>query len=288
MDSLLGAEILKTRKRWMPYVILLFLIVGTAVLIWLAGYLSWREETDPAFRRDALRIFAFPWSIPALLDAGQFWGAFVVGILAASSVGTEHGWGTVRQAIVRGQSRSKYLAIKLLGVTIMSAVILLIGLAVGVGFSFIASSLADQRITLDVPGGPSVPEIGLMVLRAGFAIVPYGMLAFCLGVLSRSTSLGVTGGLIFLFGEAIALAILTTIGGVAADARELAIGHNVAALLTANGIGEPPDLWVLAPRDRLLASELPNPNIAGFVLALWSFAFGAIAFYVFQHRDLKA
>ena len=290
--SVLGAELLKVRKRWMPYVLFLVMLAGAAIQIWLAGYASWQED-DPEFQIDALRTFTLPWSLTALLDSGQFWGSILVGILAASVVATEHTWGTVRQALIRGQPRRQYLTTKLLGIIAIAAVSLLLALGVGVLFSVAASAAGDLPITLDamVPGreiSVSPGEIVLMVLRAGYAIVPYGLLAFCLAVVGRSTTLGVAGIILFMFGEAILLAILGGIGGLAADARAFSIGHNVVALLAVNRIGDFQNYNAFSPRDRPLASELPDPGVAALVLALYCLAFLAIAFWVFRRRDVQA
>ncbi len=127
-----------------------------------------------------------------------------------------------------------------------------------------------------------------MVLRAGYAIVPYGLLAFCLAVVGRSTTLGVAGIIVFMFGESLLLAILGGIGGTAADARALSMGHNVMALLAVNRIGSFQDYNAFSPRDRPLASELPDPGVAALVLALYCLAFLAIAFWVFRRRDVHA
>ena len=289
-SAMLAAELLKVRKRWMPYILLLVMVAGAAIVIWLAGYGSWLDERNDAefrFGGEALRTFALPWSIPALLDSGQFWGAILVGILTASVVATEYGWGTVRQAVIRGQTRSQYLTAKLLGIAVIAAISLLLALGIGVGFSVIATALADRPITLDVRGGPSVPEVALMVLRAGYTILPYGLLAFCLAVVGRSTTLGVAGILLFMFGEAIILAILEGIGSVAADARAFSIGHNVQAILTANRIGTG-DYYSFAPRETLNPSELPDPAIAALVLGLYCIGFLMIAFVIFRRRDIHA
>jgi len=287
VGRILAAELLKVRKRWMPYLLLLVMVAGAAIQIWLAGYLSWKQD-DVEFRLDAFRTFTLPWSLPTLLDTGQFWGAILVGILAASVVATEHGWGTVRQALIRGQPRSQYLAAKLFGIALIAAGSLLLALGIGVSFSVVATAVADLPITLDVPGGPSVPEVGLMVLRAGFGILPYGLLAFTLAVFGRSTTLGVAGILLFMFGEGILLAILGGVGGVAADARGLSIGHNVAALLAANRIGDYHNYNSFSPREPLAAPELPDPAIAALVLGLYCVSFLAIAFWVFRRRDIGA
>jgi ABC-type transport system involved in multi-copper enzyme maturation permease subunit len=118
--------------------------------------------------------------------------------------------------------------------------------------------------------------------------LPYGLLAFSLAVFGRSTTLGVAGILLFMFGEAIILAILGGIGGVAADARDLSIGHNVAALLAANRIGDYHNYNSLGPREPLAASELPDPAIAALIVGLYCLAFLAVAFWVFRQRDIGA
>lgn len=290
--EVLGAELLKVRKRWMPYVLFLVMVAGAAIQIWLAGFVSYQDpsEENVEFQLNALRTFSLPWSLTALLDMGQFWGAMLVGILAASVVATEHTWGTVRQALIRGQPRSQYLTAKLLGIIVIAATTLLLALGVGVWFSVAASALEGVPVTLDIPGGdgPSIPAIALMILRAGYGIVPYGLLAFCLAVVGRSTTLGVAGIMMFMFAEAITLAILGGVGGVAADMRALFLGHNVLALLAVNRIGGFRDYNAFSPRDRPLASDLPDPTVAALVLALYCLAFLAVAFWVFRRRDVHA
>jgi len=288
VDNLLAVEILKVRKRWMPYVLLLVMVIGAAVLIWLIGYVGYHEETESEFADDAFRTFAFPWSIPALLDSGQFWGAAVfVAILTSSTVATEYNWGTVRQALTRGQPRWQFLAAKLVGTSIICTAFLLAALGVGVLFSILATSAEGAPITLDVRDGPSVPEIFLMVLRSALGIIPYGMLAFALAVVGRSTALGIAGTLGYMLGEGIIVAILESIGGIAADLREVTIGHHVASLIAANRIGAG-DYNSIAARELPVSADLPDVWIAALVILLYTAAFAAVAFFVFNRRDLRS
>jgi ABC-2 type transport system permease protein len=226
-----------------------------------------------------------PWSLPNLLDSGQFWGAMLVGILAASAVSTEYSWGTVRQAIVRGQSRVEYLALKLLGLTVVARATLLVALAVGLLFAVLATVAAGQPVTFEAPGAPGAGGTVLMVLRAGYAIIPYGLFAFMLTVVSRSTVLGVGGSILYVMLEAMLLAIFEQSGGAFAYSRAFFIGHNALALVTANQFAGL-SLASIAPRQPLPASDLPDPAAAAVALALYSAAFLAISFTVFQRRDL--
>ena len=338
---MVAAELLKVRKRWLPYVLFLVMVIGAALIIWLIGYASWRSSgtqlesqgvyigadgsrieertyiddegqlirertyiddeghpitetfvsegpavVESEINQPALHTFALPWSLTALLDGGQFWGAILVGIFVASMVATEHGWGTVRQALVRGQTRSQYLTAKLLGVTLAATIGLLAALAIGLGFSLIATAVADQPITFDVPGGLSIVEALFMVLRAGYTILPYALLAFCLAVVGRSTTLGVVGILLFLFMEAILVAILGNLGGLAPDIRAFTMGHNVTAILATNRIGGA-DYFSFAPRPTPSSFDLPDPAVAALVLALYCLVFLAVTYAVFQRRDLQ-
>jgi len=287
MGHLLAAELLKTRKRWLPYGLFAVMVVGVTLLMWPGGYVDWAVNDDPTYRQTALRTFTLPWSIPALLDAGQFWGAILVGVLAGSVVATEHNWGTVKQALIRGQSRTQFLAIKLGILTFISAVSLLAALGIGVVFSVIGTALADRPITLDVPGGPSPVEVALMVLRAGFCVIPYGLLAFSLAVIGRSTAIGSAGVLVYVIGEAILLAVFAGIGGTMADSRSLFIGHNVNALIAANRIGSG-DYNSLAFRENPDPSELPDPTIAALVIVAYCLLFLGLTLYWFRRRDIRS
>jgi hypothetical protein len=285
---MLAAELLKVRRRWMPYVLLLFMVALLA-LSTFGIYAGWQwGEDDPEFNKEEmLRTFALPWSLAPFLDITQYLGAILLAILAASMVGTEHGWGTVRQALIRGQTRRHYLMTKLLGIATIAGIGFLLAFAFGLSFSAIATTLADRPITLDVPDGPSVPEVALMALRAAYAILPYVLLAFCLSVVGRSTTLGMAGTLVyFVLLEPILLGILGEVGGRAADARAFFMGHNVSALLAANRIGDG-DYETLVWW-RSLPSELADPAIAALVLGLYCLAFLAIAFWVFRRRDIHA
>ncbi len=287
MPDMLAAELMKVRTRWLPYVIFLVLVIGAAMQIWLFGLVAYLDERgDPEATPGGIFTFRMPWALSALLDSGQFWGGVFVAFLGSSIVATEHNWGTVRLAVVRGQTRTQYFMTKLLGTSLVAAVMMLAAFAIGVIFAIAATALQDEPITLDVPGGPSPAEVPLTVLRAGLGVLPYGMLAFALTVVGRSTALGATGALIYKLGETIVLPIFTELGGVWADLRVLFIGHFADALIAANRI-DANQYNSIAFRNLPIASELPDPWMAAIMLLGYSALFGAVALFVFQSRDLN-
>jgi hypothetical protein len=148
-----------------------------------------------------------------------------------------------------------------------------------------ADPVRGDPITLDVRGGPSFAEVPVMVLRAGLGILPYGMLAFLLAVVGRSTALAATGTLIYKLIESIILPSFEALGGVWADLRVLFIGYYADALIAANRF-DGLEYNTLAFRNVPEASELPDPLVATTMLLVFSGIFGLLAFYVFLRRDL--
>lgn len=290
MTNMLAAEWMKLRTRWLLYVLLFFLIVGATIQIMLFGFVAYLDERgDPEFGRipPGFHTFAFPWSLNALLDSGQYWGGVFIAFLVASSVATEYGWGTVRAALSRGQARSDYLAAKLVGTALAAAGILLVALAIGVAISLLVTQLHGDPITFDVRDAPPAAEIPVMVLRAGLGILPYGMLAFTLTVLTRSTAVGATGTLIYKMGESIVVALFGEFGGIWEDLRVLFVGYHAESLIAANRFGDT-QYNSIAFRALPEAADLPDPWVATFVLLATSAALAALAFAVFQRRDLNA
>ncbi|HUF53496.1 MAG TPA: ABC transporter permease [Dehalococcoidia bacterium] len=284
MTGLLRADFLKMRKRWMPYVLFVLMLVGAAFLIWAIGYSTWHDDDDPEWSASGFRTFAFPYSIPALLDSGQFWGsAIFVGILATSTLATEHNWGTVRPALAGGVSRARYLASKLLVLTLVSTVALLTALAFGVLLSLWATSVAGFDAPVPHPESFTAADLALMILRTALAIIPYGLIAFTFTVLSRSTALGIAGTMGYMVLEAIIVEVQGTGGGIFEHVRVLFIGHNVTALIAENQFDNL-EYESMAFRD--LGSSVPGVWSATFIIIAESALLLAASFFVFLHRDV--
>ena len=288
--ALVAVELLKVRKRWLPYVLLAVMLLGAAIQIWLAGYSAWRQARSQAGEdiASALRSFVLPYSLPALLDSGQYWGSLLIGILTASAVATEYSWGTVRQAILRGQSRSDYLILKMIGVVIVGTIALLVTLGFGLLLSIWATSVAGEPVTFHPAGvNLSACEAVLMILRAGYCILPYFLLAFALTVIGRSTALGVAGILLYMIMESILVAILGGLPEPAHTIRAFTLGHNVSAVLAANNLGSA-QFNSMAFRDTPIARELPSAWAGAMAIAVYCVIFVSVTFYVFQKRDMTA
>lgn len=281
MSGLLRAELLKLRKRWMPYVLFILMLAGAAFLIWVLGYLSWKND-DVEYRPDALRTFAYPYSVPALLDTGQFWAsAIFVAILTTSTIATEHNWGTIRPSIAGGVSRARYLLTKLLTLTLVSTVALLLVFGFGLLMSLWATSTSDAPVP-----HPSFTagEFALMLARTALCIVPYGLLAFALTVATRSTAVGIAGTMVYMILGAIIVAVLGTFGELMQNARFLFLDHSITALIAENRFGDL-SYNVMWFRD-LDSDSLPGVWTAAALIVVQSAFFLAISFTIFLRRDV--
>lgn len=293
MRNLLLAEWMKSRTRWLPYVLFVLMVLGAGVQVWLFGYTQWWDTHDdpsvPGYdTATAIRTFTLPWAFPALVDAGQFWGSLFLGIFIASAVATEYNWGTVRQAVARGQSRAQWLTVKLLAGALFCTVLMLLVLAWGVMSMVWTTSIAGFDITLN-PLGPAELTIvdGIVItLRGAMGVLPYALLAFALTVIGRSTALGATGIILFLIIESIVVRLLGEFGSPWRDIRNVTIGHNAASLIAANRIDDG-EYISLAFREIPNAAELPNPWTASAALCAWCAALLALTYYVFSKRDLR-
>ena len=293
MRNLLLAEWMKSRSRWLPYVLLVLMVLGAGVQVWLFGYTQWWDiHDDPSTSGDqtttAIRTFTLPWAFPALVDAGQFWGSMFIGLFISSVVATEYNWVTVRQAVARGQSRAEWLTVKLLAGSLICTVLMLLVLALGVVSMLITTSMAGFDITLDPPGSAELTILDgiVIILRGAMGVLPYAVLAFALTVIGRSTALGATGIILFLIIESVIIPLLGALGSPWQDIRNVAIGHNAASLLAANRIDDSQYLS-LAFREIPNGADLPNPWTAFAALCAWCAALLALTYYVFSKRDLR-
>jgi ABC-type transport system involved in multi-copper enzyme maturation permease subunit len=282
---------MKTRTRWLPYMLLAFLFIGAAIQIWLFGgvaYLDERNNIEEYGTPAGAFTFRWPYAILPLLDSGQYWGPVFIAFFAASAVATDFGWGSVRLSIARGVTRTQFLAAKLLTTALICTAGMLLALAVGVVFSLGATQLfEDPTKYVGINPEPSLSGMPLMIARTALTIVPYGMLAFMLAVLSRSTALGATGVLVYKLVESASVSLLGELGGSWAWGQNLFLEHHASGLLAVNRSGYP-DYNTIAFRAIPDPADAPDPWFATSMLVAFCIVFGAVSFASFARRDLNS
>ena len=277
MADLLRSELFRMARRWMPRVLLIILaVVLVAFYLLLWSVLRTEDETgaDATDLRDTLRL-------AAVRDAGlgitHELGSVLIVILAASTIATEYGWGTIRTLLPRATSRPALVAAKLLSLVVFAVVLVAFGFGVALGASGLVTAIEGLDSDL---GSAFLLESAVALARTVFVMLPYAALAFVVALWGRSSAAGISVGLVVLLLEELVMALLDALSDAFDWLPGALLSENVNAVMSLNDTGttdtfEPP-------------SDLPDPWQAAGVLTLYTAVFVALAFWRFRRRDITA
>ena len=173
-------EWFKLRRRWVPWILLGFVLVVNQLIFWLVAALT-----------DDISYQSTSENIANGLGFSAFFGPFVAVILAAVVVGGEYGWGTLRPVLSKGAGRWQLLASKISVVVLFTAALLII-LCITVTISgFIAEAVLTAPETTESYGDISVLDLLALYGRMLYAFLPYVTLALFLVVLTGSNGVGI-------------------------------------------------------------------------------------------------
>ena len=291
MIRLLRSEAFRLQRRWMPWVLLLIIAVG-AVLVYLLIYTSVNaqlqairngtipdqpgtrtaiEQTVRQLRPD--RVQAFGVSIVNGI------GSIMLIVLAASHIGTEFGWGTLRTLLAHGASRSGFFVAKLATLLIFAAVFALVGVVASIAGSYLTAAIGG----LETSPGVDLPAVASAAARGVFAFVPYMALAVVFAVWSRSAGAGIAAGLVAYFAESIVAGILVSLNRDFATVVNYGLSRNVASItrVTVGASVGPAEGGAGS-----VASTLPDQGQAALVLVTYTALFLALAWWRLRARDV--
>ena len=269
MLNLIGVEILKLRKRWMPYVLLVVLLVSILIPI-IVSYINYQSHVDKLQIMDWKEALVLPNAMQNIFSSIPGLGIILVAILAASTIGAEYGWGTLRQTLARGISRPKYLTSKLLSIGIVAVIGVLITIAVGLIATIITSMVIEGEITWGSFVGYFFASLGRTLL----VLIVYISMATFFSVLLRSSALGIMVTIAWFIGESIIGGLLSMSSGWLADIPKYLIMFNTNELMALNSLNPQGDIT-------------PWWQSIGILFA-YSTVFIAASYYRFQRQDLTA
>ena len=236
--------------------------------------------TRESVRQEARERFVLPDSLANALAVGSNVGVILVMILAASVIGGEYGWGTLRTALTRGIGRWQFLGGKALSLLMMSgAGLIIVGLAVVFSSLIAASLILDEGRGLADSGKWST--VAVMYGKAIYGLSPYVVLALFLSVLTSSSSMGIACSLAYYFIEGLLVAALIGLSDGFDSVSDLLLGPATAAWMTEAGIEVTYQGTLFAP---LL--DLPSQMHGFVVLTVYTVIAGVAAFWLFQRRDI--
>jgi len=183
------------------------LLVGLMALIFVAvGATAARQPTAVA-REASLQLVTFPGAytfiVSFILGLGGLFGV----IYAAAIAGSEWTWGTLKAAVARGESRSRYQLWSLAGIALMLGVGLVGAFAIGVVVAVLGAGLAGVS-TAGLSDSTTLGQLPELLGRGWFALIEAGVLGFTIATLARSQLAGVGVGIAVYFAEQFATIFL--------------------------------------------------------------------------------
>ena len=203
------AGIRKLIRRPVTYVTL-GLLVGLLALIYLAVGATARQAEAVDSGAGALLLVTFPAAYTLLLSFILGLGGLFAMIFGAAVAGSEWTWGTLKAAVARGESRSRYQLLSFAAMGVMVGIGLLLAFAIGVAVTFVAANLA-QVPTTGVSDTKTLGTLPELLGRGWLALVESCALGFAIATVARSQLAGIGVGIAFYFGEGFASIFLPDI-----------------------------------------------------------------------------
>lgn len=265
MENLLRSELFRVRKRGQTWM-LVAVVVAIVVLFYGAMTIANAVRPDAA-KLDALRLATIHDNGLGLMG---LIGSVVVAVFAASLIGSEYGWNTLRPALARARRRSALLTAKWLTVALY-----VVGLAVVGVLATIAAAITATLVAGAGFDGSFATAVDAVAISGRFAagFLPTAALALAVALLTRSNAAGIAIGIAFGFVEPLVFALLGALSSVFATVEKAGIAWNANRLFTFGG--DPGissgDAWTSAG-----------------ILAIWVALFVAVSYRVFARRDVTS
>jgi hypothetical protein len=176
------------------------LLIGLLALIFLAVGATARQTPAEQGGEAALLLVTFPGAytliISFILGLGGLFGV----IYGAAIAGSEWTWGTLKSAVARGESRSRYQLTLFAAVAVLAGIGLLIAFLVGVGVALVGATIADVP-TSGVGDATALGTLPELLGRGWLAIAEESAIGFAIATLARSQLAGIGAGIGVYFAE---------------------------------------------------------------------------------------
>jgi ABC-type transport system involved in multi-copper enzyme maturation permease subunit len=175
------------------------LLAGLLVLIMVA---IGATANSPGAGEDGaagLALLTFPGAYDGILSFMLGLGGLFAVIYGAAIAGSEWTWGTLKNAVARGESRSRYMLWSFASIAFVVAIGLLFTFVIGVAAAVLGANLAGVS-TAGLGDSTALGRLPEQFARGWLAIVEEGALGFAIATLARSQLAGIGAGIAFYFG----------------------------------------------------------------------------------------
>jgi hypothetical protein len=181
--------------------------VSVGLLVGLLGLILFASATIPPDEGgeggNPRALVTFPGAYDLILSFMFGFGGLIAVIYGAAIAGSEWSWGTLKNAVARGESRSRYMLGTFAAIMVMLAVGLAITFVLGVAVALGGASIAGIP-TAGVSDAETLQRLPALVGRGWFAVVEQAAIGFAIATLTRSQLAGIGVGIAFYFGETFA------------------------------------------------------------------------------------
>jgi ABC-type transport system involved in multi-copper enzyme maturation permease subunit len=180
------------------------ILTGLLVMIIVAVAATAGEGDGPGpGGPDPLTLVTFPLAYELILGFIVGLGGLFAVTYGAAVAGGEWSWGTLKMAVARGESRSRYMLLTFGAVAAYLVAGLLFSFLIGVAAAFIGANLAGVP-TDGISDTDALGRLPEQFGRGWFAMAEQGAIGFAVATLARSQLAGIGVGIAFYFGEAFA------------------------------------------------------------------------------------
>jgi ABC-2 type transport system permease protein len=196
---LLGSHLRRLVRRPASW-ITLGMLAAMIALVFIALAASAEQAAAQPGGEAILQLLTFPIAYTFVLAFVIQIGSLFAVIYFAAGAGSEWNWGTFKNAVARGESRSRYVLAGYVALGLLAGIGLLIVFVVGVGAAIVGAGIAglgtdgigDQAALLGLPD---------QLWRAWLALAEAGAIGFVFATLARSPLAGVGAGIALYFVE---------------------------------------------------------------------------------------
>jgi ABC-type transport system involved in multi-copper enzyme maturation permease subunit len=199
-------------------------------------------------------------------------GSVMLIVFAASHVGTEFVWGTLRTLLAHGAGRGAFLGAKLLSIALFAALFMFVGAVAAIAGSYLATAIAGADAS-----GLDIGAIAGAAARTYYTFLPYMALAALIALWSRSAGAGIAAGLVLYFAEGLVAQVFVSLNRDYANIVNYGLSRNATAFTR---------VAATAPAGDPSAVALPEPGQAAVVLGIYTVLFIAIALWRLRTRDV--
>jgi ABC-2 type transport system permease protein len=175
------------------------LLAGLLVLIMISVGATAGSANAGEDGAGALALLTFPGAYDGILAFMMGLGGLFALVYGAAIAGSEWTWGTLKNAIARGESRSRYVLLTFASIAFVVAVGLLITFVIGVASAIVGANLAGVS-TSGLTDSDALGRLPEQFARGWLGIVEIGAIGFTIATLARSQLAGIGVGIGLYFG----------------------------------------------------------------------------------------